>query len=120
MFFDPRAHLERNLKDLGIKYVVSVYNSKTTTRPTFSDYKMEFSDVREEYVVEFRSNVTNDASKELTDSNIMYIIQTSGSTGEKKTVRVEHRCIESNVTCLRYRVKTAFFTKRTSFTGTFR
>lgn len=102
MFFDPRARLEQNFKDLDIKYVITVHNSKTTKSSTFSDYKLEFSDAHKEYIVEFRSNVKNDVSKDLTDYNIMYIIQTSGSTGEKKIVRVEHHCIESNITCLRY------------------
>lgn len=35
-------------------------------------------------------------------SNIFYVIQTSGTTGENKLVQVTHQCIESNIVSLRF------------------
>ncbi|KRT86495.1 AMP-binding protein, partial [Oryctes borbonicus] len=82
---------------IGIKYIIA-YNIKCNIPGT----KFLFSIVVD---LEKSCDVYLSDSKAFIHKNINYIVHTSGTTGMQKVVRVENKCIKSNINCLRNRLQ---------------
>lgn len=99
--FISKADVPHNLNNLGIKYIFSdeplaTNSNHLTLRNTLEVLEEKIYLFKSEEPKSFR--IFNDLGDPM--NRICYTIMTSGTTGQRKIVRVTYKCIATNLDCL--------------------